>query len=391
MNPSFDVAIVGGGVMGSAIAFFLTRHPGFGGRIVVVERDSTYERSSTAVSVASIRQQFSTPLNIRMSRFGFAFLKGLPDEFGPDADVGLKERGYLFLAGPSGEAVLRSNRDIQLAEGADIAWLEPDDLTRRFPWMATDGVAAACLGLSGEGWLDPHTLLRTLRRQARNSGAVYEEAEAVGIERDGNSVTAVELADGRRLACGQCVNAAGPAAGTVAGWAGVELPVEPRKRFVYVIDCRDKAQVTDCPMVIDTSGVYFRPEGEFFLCGVSPPEDREPPIGDFEVDYSLFEDTIWPALARRVPVFEAVKPVNAWAGYYAYNTLDQNAVLGRHLEVSNFLFANGFSGHGLQQAPAVGRGLAELIVDGRYTTLDLSDLGYERVAANRPLAEVNVI
>lgn len=391
MTDSYDVVIIGGGIMGSSAAFFLTRHPGFDGKIAVIERDPTYVHSSTAVSVSAIRQQFSTPANIQMSQFGFGFLRGLTDEFGTEGDVSLRECGYLFLASPDGAPRLRANHEVQTAHGADVAWLEPAEIISRYPWMSGDGIAAGCMGQSGEGWFDPHSLLQLFRRQAQAGGAVYVEGEAVGMERHGNRITAVVLADGRKFTCGTVMNGAGPAAADVAAMAGLELPVEPRKRFVYVIDSRDKATVTDCPMVIDPCGVYFRPEGEFFLTGMSPPPDREPPVGDFEVDYSLFEDTIWPALAARVPAFAAIKPVNAWAGYYAYNTLDQNAVVGPHPEVTNFLFANGFSGHGMQQSPAVGRAISELITEGRTTSLDLSALGYARIAEGRPLAEVNVI
>jgi len=395
MTGTYDVIIIGGGIMGSSTAFFLTRSGSFGGRVAVIERDSTYVNSSTAVSVSAIRQQFSTPANIQMSQFGFGFLKGLKDEFGAEGDVNLRESGYLFLASPEGVPVLRSNHAIQTAHGANVAWLEPAEITSRYPWMSDGGIAAGCMGQSGEGWFDPHSLLQLFRRQAQAGGAVYIDGEAAGIERDGGRVTAVTLTDGQRLECGAVVDAAGPAAAEVAAMAGLDLPVEPRKRFVYVIDSRDKASVTDCPMVIDPSGVYFRPEGEYFLAGVSPPPDREPPVvdfgGDFDVDYSLFEDIIWPTLAARVPAFAAIKPVNAWAGYYAYNTLDQNAIIGPHPEAANFLFANGFSGHGMQQSPAVGRAISEFVTDGRTTSLDLSDLGYERIAEGRPLAEVNVI
>ena len=201
----------------------------------------------------------------------------------------------------------------------------------------------------------------------------------------------MQLADGRVFSCGELVNAAGPAAGKIARMADIELPVESRKRCVFVFDCRQADVLQPCPLVVDVSGVYFRPEGQYFVCGVSPPADQDPPTEDFRVEYQLFDEIVWPALAHRVPIFEAIKHVSAWSGHYAYNTLDQNAIVGRHPVLKNFLFANGFSGHGVQQAPGVGRGIAELIVHGAYRTVDISPLGFERVVAGRPLQELNVI
>jgi sarcosine oxidase len=199
----------------------------------------------------------------------------------------------------------------------------------------------------------------------------------------------VELEEGGTVPCGTAVNAAGPAAAEIARMAGIELPVRPRKRFVFFF--RSRTAVLDCPMVIDPSGLYFRPEGDGFLTGISPPPEEDPDCLDFEVDYDLFERRLWPILAARVPAFEAIRMQRAWAGLYAYNTVDRNAVLGRHPEVGNFVFANGFSGHGLQQAPGVGRAISEVIAFGEYRTLDLGRLGFERLKAGRPVRELNII
>uniref|UniRef100_UPI00313C5BE5 NAD(P)/FAD-dependent oxidoreductase n=1 Tax=unclassified Mesorhizobium TaxID=325217 RepID=UPI00313C5BE5 len=208
---------------------------------------------------------------------------------------------------------------------------------------------------------------------------------------DGQSVTSVSLDNGDRLEVGIVVNSAGPNAGTVAAMAGLVLPVEPRKRNVFVFEARDK--YSDMPLLVDPSGIYVRPEGSVYLTGGAEPEEGDGPADptDFEVDWPLFEEVIWPVLATRIPAFEAIKPTRAWAGHYDYNTLDQNAVIGPHPQVKNFLFANGFSGHGLQQAPAVGKALAELIVHGGYRTVDCSAFGYSRVAEGRAFRELNVI
>ena len=386
---TYDVVIVGGAAIGSAVAYFLLHDLGFPGTVAVIERDPTYARAATTLSAASVRQQFSTPENIRMSRFGLAFFDGLKLRFGRDASVGFRAGGYLLLADESGRAVLAANHAIQQAEHADIVLMDAPELKVRFPWLETSDLAAGAFGRSGEGWFDAHSLLELLRRGARERGAVYLHGEVTGIERRRDHIDAATLADGRRIACGTLVNAAGPQAGEVAALARLKLPVEPRKRCVFVVACR--ADLAGMPLLVDTTGVWARPEGNGFICGVSPPADTDPRAENFDVDYDLFETTVWPALAHRVPAMEALKLVRGWAGHYDFNALDQNAVIGPHPQVRNFIFANGFSGHGLQQAPAAGRAVAELIVHGRFVSLDLARFGYERIAAGRPLREANVI
>ncbi|MBX6323849.1 MAG: FAD-binding oxidoreductase, partial [Rhodospirillaceae bacterium] len=321
---SYDTIIVGGGVVGSAIAYFLAGQTAYDGSILVVERDPTYAEAATARSVGGIRQQFSTPENIIMSSFGASFIKRIGEHLAVDGevpDVSYVEGGYLFLATPAGLPVLEGNHATQRRHGADIAMLTPAELKRRFPWLAVDDLAGGTLGLSNEGWVDPYALLQAFRRKARSLGVTYVRDEVVGLRREGNRILAARLAQAGEVACGVLVNAAGARAATVAAMAGLALPVRPRKRFVYVFDCR--SAVAGAPLLVDPSGVYFRPEGASFVGGVSPPEDDDPDCLDFELDYRLFEEVVWPVLARRVPAFEAIKLVRAWAGHYDYNTLDQ--------------------------------------------------------------------
>jgi len=392
VDENYDVIIVGGAVVGSSIAWHLTGRDDFKGRVLVIEKDSTYEFCSTALSAASIRQQFSTPINIEMSAYGIQFLRNLNRDLDPDVDIALHEKGYLILATDQGRDILRQNHATQTEFGGDIIWMEPDDLAAKYPWMNTSDLAAGCWGRTGEGWFDAYCLMQSFRKQARRRGADYIDGEVVEVLRNGDQVTGVVLKDGRRFGCGQLVNAAGTGGSKVAGMAGLEIPVEPRKRCIFVFNCRDAQDINaSCPMLIDPSGLYVRPEGEFFITGIAPPKDRDPECWDFDVDHSLFDDIIWPGLYDRCERFEAIKVVNAWAGHYSYNLLDQNAILGRHTDVKNFIFANGFSGHGLQQSPAVGRGIAELITTGAYETLDLSVFGYERIRDNAPVLELNVI
>jgi len=392
VTDTTDVAIIGGGAVGSSIAYFLASNPDFKGRIVVLEPDPTYRFASSALSLSSIRLQFSTPTNIELSRFGIEFLRGANERLAVDgepANVGYIQRPYMFLATAEGRSVLEANQRLQTSMGASIELLEPAALKEKFPWMSTDGIALGSLGVKDEGWFDGYGLLQAFRRKARSLGVEYVAQAAVALERKGGRVEAVKLADGTRLACGIAVNAAGPSAGKVAALAGVHLPVEPRRRCVFVFDCREK--LPGCPLLIDASGAFFRPEGKFFIGGISPPEEREPEVPDFEVDYTEWDELVWPPLAQRVPALEAVKIVNAWAGHYDYNTFDHNGILGPHPEIENFLFANGFSGHGIQQSPATGRGISELIAYGRYRSLDLTPFGYSRIPEKRPVKELNVV
>lgn len=392
MQQRFDVVIVGGAVIGSAIAFFLKHNLDFDGTVLVIEKDASYQYCATTRSAASIRHQFSTPENIRMSQFGTEFVKNIGDWLSIDGEapaVDFVEAGYLFLASERGLPVLQSNHATQRELGVDVALLEPAALAARFPWLNTEDIAGASLGLSGEGWLDAYSLLRGFRRKAIALGAEYREASVTGVERSGHRVTGVRLDDGTMISCGTLINTAGTGARQLAAAAGIALPVEARKRFVFYFKCRDT--LPNCPLVIDPSGAYFRPEGAGFICGISPDETHDPECHDFDVDHNLFDDTLWPTLAHRVPAFEAIKVESAWAGHYDVNTLDQNVILGAHSEVENLLFANGFSGHGLQQAPAVGRALAELVCYGGYRALDLSVLGWARVQEGRPVREINVV
>ena len=319
-NP---VIIVGGGVMGSALAYWLTRlDPGRG--VTVIERDPSYEYASSALSAASIRQQFSTAANIRISQASIAFLRRASDELAIGDErptITLREQGYLYLAGA--DAVAENTSDLSLGS----------------------------LGLSGEGWFDGYALLTAFARKARHQGAHYVNKEVSGFAIDGARITHVVTTDGTRMGCSQVINAAGPWARRVAAMAGVDLPVFARRRTVYVISC--PTAMTAFPLLIDTTGFWIRPEGTKFIAGLSPADDaNDQPL---QPDYEAFETQLWPALAHRIPAFEAAKLERAWAGYFEMNTFDHNAILGPHQSMENLLFMNGFSGHGMQQAPIVGR------------------------------------
>jgi FAD-dependent oxidoreductase domain-containing protein 1 len=394
MSPTFDVVIAGGAVMGSSVASHLAAHPGFSGTVLVVEPDMTYQKSASALSAGSIRQQFSQRVNIEISLYGIRFLRQIGERLSignERPDIGLNEGGYLYLGGEEARPVFTENNAIQRSLKADIELLDQDTLAAQFPWLNVADLAIGSFGRSGEGWFDGYGLMQAFRAKARSLGVTYQQNRVTGVERDRGKVTGIRLDDGSAVACRFFVNAAGASgARDIAEMLGQGVAVYAKKRSVFSFSCREK--LPHHPLIIDKSGVWWRPEGEGYICGFSPDDDNAiDQRDDFEVDWPLFEEIIWPVLAHRIPAFESLRPGRAWAGHYDMHRLDHNAIVGRVTGFENALIACGFSGHGLQQAPAVGRGLAELIVDGRYSSLDLSDLGMERVAANRPLRERNVI
>lgn len=387
-----DVVIAGGAVMGSSVAYHLAaRDPML--RILVVEPDPSYAGSASALSAGSIRQQFSSPVNIRISLHGIAFLRALDAHLSVDAvppDIGLHEGGYLYVAGAAGAALLRENQEIQRSEGADIALLDRAGLAIRFPWLATNDLLAGTYGLTGEGWFDGYGLMMAFRAKARSLGVQYRQSRVMDATRQSGRVEAVTFDDGTVIACGHLVNTAGASGARVLSQRlGFPIPVYAKARSVFGFQCREK--LAGFPLLIDRSGVWCRPEGDGYIAGYSPDDHDETDHADPAVDWSLWDEVIWPALAARVPAFEEVRPGRAWAGPYDMCLLDHNALVGRLPDLSNAYLAAGFSGHGLQQSPAVGRGLAELILDGRYTSLDLSDLAPERVLTGRKVIERNVI
>ncbi len=401
MKDQYDVVIVGGAVIGSAVAYYLVANPDFGGSVLVIERDPTYLTAATSLSSSSIRTQFSNPINVKISQYGSEVIRNFGEmmQVGDDRpDLGFHAGGYLFLANtPEQVQVLKENHEAQVSCGADVVLWNRDELANAFPHLNVADIELASYGRSGEGWFNNTGLMYGFKNKARSLGVDYVTDEAVAIGREGDAVTSVTLKSGAVVKAGTIVNASGPRAALTARMAGLDIPVEPRKRTLFVFDCAETPEGTATvnqgrlPLMIDPSGVFCRPEGRFFLTGCPPVEDPAADWDDFEPRYEEFEEIIWPALAERSPRFEAIKVVNQWAGHYDFNTLDHNLVVGRHPVVRNFVFANGFSGHGLQQGPATGRGVSELITYGEYRTLDLTEVGYERIVENRPFLEKAVI
>uniref|UniRef100_A0A6B2ECZ6 FAD-dependent oxidoreductase domain-containing protein 1 n=1 Tax=Phlebotomus kandelakii TaxID=1109342 RepID=A0A6B2ECZ6_9DIPT len=416
-----DVLIIGGGGMGSSIAYWLKKEAREGLNVVVVEKDPSYSNASTALSVGGLRQQFSLVENIEMSLYGADFIRNIKEHLGEDMEVNFTPHGYLLLASEEGAETLDRNSRLQNELGARNEILTAEKLKRKFPWLNVDGIALGCHGLEREGWFDPWCLLSGFKRRAKEYGAQYVCADVIGFEFERmDNMIVVGIEPGKyealrkavvRLPSGEektikfaiCILAAGAQSGEVArlmrigsgeGLLQLPLPVEPRKRYVYVVNTQNpNCPGLNTPLTIDPSTTYFRRDGLCgnFICGKSPTEDHEPECSGLDVDHEYFESEVWPRLAKRVPSFESLKVNSSWAGYYEYNYYDKNGIIGAHPYHGNLLFATGFSGHGIQQTPAVGRAIMELIIHGQYRTIDLTRLGFDRLIVDQPMFESNIV
>lgn len=395
-RSSYDIVIVGGAVVGSSTAYWLSQALGNRASILVVERDSSYEFSSTALSTSAIRQQYSNPINVRISQFGIEIIRGFRERMAPfypneaAPDLGFREHGYLYCCSPDGVDAARARVELQRSLGAGTVFLDPGPLKARFPWLNVDDLGGGSWGSRDEGWFDSMGLLNGFRRAARASGVEYVDNAVTGLDVADGRVVAARLATGETVSCGTLVNAAGPRAQQVVQMAGLSIPVRPYKRYSFVFASANPIPGR-MPNVIDLSGTFVRPEGELFLTGNTPLGDGPADYDDFEMHHEEFDERIWPALWHRIPAFDALRVQTCWTGHYEYNMLDHNGIVGFHPELTNFMFANGFSGHGLQQSPAVGRAVSELIIHGAFRTLDLSPFSYERIERNEPFLEEAVI
>lgn len=417
-----DVLIIGGGVMGSAIAYYLKQRARYGLKIVVVEKDPTYQTASTPLSVGGLRQQFSVEENIEMSLYSADFIRQAHDYLGmegePPINLQYHPAGYLSLATEENAGVMEENSKLQVSLGAKNILLTPEMIKQNFPWMNMDGVALGCLGLEKEGWFDSWSLLYAFKKKALSLQARYIHGQVKAFEFDheenlimkdskepyiGINKAFVETPDNnvRPIVFSKVVIAAGANSGEIArmakigagtGILSVPLPVEPRKRYVYCFHSPDGPGL-NTPLTVDTTGTYFRREGlaNHYLCGRSPDPNEEPSTSNLDVDHEFFEANVWPPLAHRVPAFENLKVNSSWAGFYEYNTFDENGIIGPHPYYFNMFFATGFSGHGIQQAPAVGRAITELIMNDAFMTIDLTRLGFDRFITLEPLKEKNVV
>ncbi|MEO0918611.1 MAG: FAD-binding oxidoreductase [Pseudomonadota bacterium] len=394
---AYDVVIIGGAIMGSSTAWFLTELSDFDGSVLVIERDPTYAFASTTHTNSCMRQQFSTELNIRISQFAADFVKNFPKNMGNDPrvpDLSIHSYGYMYLADTETFAeTLRANQAVQRAAGAATELMTGQEIKAAYPFYEVDDILLGSINRVDEGYWDGATVFDWWRRQARERGVEYISGEVVALNKsaDGTRIESVTVASGNVIRCGQVVNASGPRAATTARMAGIDLPVEPRKRFTWIFRA-ERPLDQPLPLTIDPSGVHVRENGGgTYLCGGHADVDPAVAYDDFAIDHALWENHIWPTLAARIPQFEAVKVTSEWVGHYAMNVFDHNAIAGPHPDLANFLFLNGFSGHGLQQSPAMGRGTAEWLTYGAYRSLDLTPFHFDRIARADPVPESAVI
>ena len=390
----YDVVIVGGAIMGSSAAYFLSQNSDFQGKILVIEKDLSFEYSSTARTNSCIRQQFSEPINVQISQFAAAFITSLNENRSEpyfQTKINIDNFGYLYLANSEATAkLLNINQEMQVSLGAGTYILTPSRASKAFPYMKFSDVKLCSHNVKDEGYFDGQLLFEFFRKTAKGSGVEYIQDEVVDLKSMGNKVQKVLLKSGVNIDCGVLVNCAGPSANKISKMINSNLPVEPRKRYSFIFQA-EKGFNFKVPLTIDPSGIHFRSDGQRFLAGCAPSNDFVVNEDDFSMEQNVWEEKVWPILANRVPAFESIKLTNWWVGHYAFNTFDQNAIIGPHTIVKNFFFLNGFSGHGLQQSPAMGRGISELIIYNKFKTLDLNLLGFSRLGKNEKVLEKSII
>jgi len=387
MKP--DVIIIGGGAIGAAVAYFLKLlEPATS--VTVVERDPSYSVASTPRASGGIRRLFSLPENIELSNFSIPFFDTFEDTMAigdQKALISLKKNGYLFIVPPSARDTLKQTFDTQQALGCNVVWLEPDELKHQFPSMNVADLGAA-VHSPDDGWLDPNSVLMGFRNKARSMGVDFVADEVTGFRTKGNTVTGAVLRAGGDIAADHFVNATGAWAKEICAMLDVKVPIEPLRRFEHYFQSQDP--IEPLPYLKDMERLAFRPEGKGYSGGV--PSLEEPRGFNMEADHNWFESVVWPALAHRFPQFERTKCISTLPGLYDQNDFDGNVIIGPGAGgFGNFHMLAGFSGHGLMHAPGCGRAMAELLLKGRYETIDLTRFGWKRLLDGTPLRERGII
>ena len=384
-----DIAIIGGGIVGSAIAYFLAR-TGKGGRIVVIEPDPTYEFAATPHANGGIRQLFSLPENIQMAQYGLDFFAGFAEEMaleGVPAEIGFRRRGYLFLSDAGDHATMERNHRLQHEMGARVDLLDRAALNARFPSINADDITLA-VHSPDDAWINPHAALMGFRNKARSLGVDYVQARVASWHAQGGLAREVTLSSGEVLLADTFVLSAGAWSAEIGDMIGLALPVEPMCRESHYFTT--PAEIEPLPFLKAETHLAFGPEGQGFAGGL--PDWNQPAGFHLQPHATRFEDVVWPLLAHRIPALETLRLERSWVGHYARNTMDLNAIIGRwEGGAGNVYMACGYSGHGIMHAPASGRALAELILEDGYQTLGLSAFGYGRVAAERPYREQGIV
>ena len=385
----YDVIIIGGGIIGSSSAYYLTKaDPSL--KVVVVEMDDTYAKASTTLSMTNARIQFSLSENIEISKYAFEILEKFEEDMAVEdkLNIAYRREGNLFIANEETQNDAKKSFELQKSLNCAIEWWDPKKIKEAYPLY--EGISEYVGGAFGpkDGHFDAYAILMGYKAKAKSFGAKYVEDEVVELLKSEGRIEGVKTAKGETLNAKFVINCAGAWAAKVAKTAGIALPIDPIKRQVFALDPAIKPK-GPLPLTVLPSGLYFRTEtGGMILIGKSMDEDE---IGfNFNYDDQRFTENLWFELAEFVPKFESLKLVRGWAGLYAVNTLDGNAILGEWPDLKGFYLANGFSGHGLQQAPAVGRYISELILQKSHS-MDLSIFTPQRILDKKPVSEGGLV
>lgn len=381
----YDVILIGGGVMACATAYYL-RKMDQTVQVAVVERDPSYAQSSTVLSDGNTRIQFNLKENILISLYALEVLARFREEMAvgdSQPEISFRQQGNLFLTDEAGRDHALAGLALQQSLGCQVEWWDAAAVQARYPHLATDPIVGGTFGAQ-DGTMDPQAVLLAYKRKAIDLGASYVVGEVTDAVLEAGRVCGVRLADGTLLHSPVVVNSSGAWGTEIAQGIGIALPVQPIMRHVFHLETHVHLEKT-APLTVFPSGLYLIHEhGTSFTCGKSLDDD---PVGyDFTFHRGIFIEHVWEDLVRYVPAFEQVKLVGGWTGLYDINTFDQNVLLGEWPLIPGFMLVNGFSGHGFQQCHAVGRYLAEVILQ-RTPSLDLSVFSPQRLLENAPVYE----
>jgi glycine/D-amino acid oxidase-like deaminating enzyme len=394
-HDSYDVVIIGGATMGACTAWFLVSNPDFKGRVLIVEPDPTFSKAQTGASNNCMRQQFANPINVKIGQYAAEFVRNFRENLGGDPQIpnlSIRNFGYLYLSdNPALTKVLERDQSVQADCGAGTEMVTAQEIASEYPFYNLDDIEAGSLNTVDEGYYNAPLMVEWLIKKSIENGVDYVQNKVTGITREGSKVTGITLETGEQIDAGSIVNASGTRAGLVADMAGLKLDIQSKRRYTFIFRAKEPL-LRDLPLTIDPTGVHFRQFGDDYLVGCPPlGEDATVDVGDFSAEATIWEDKVHPIIANRIPQFNEVEVIDYWIGHYDFNTFDYNVVIGPHDEVSNFHFTNGSSGHGSQQGPAVGRGVAEQIIYGAFRSMDLTPFLYERFAKGERVIERAVI